>query len=881
MKELKRILTSVLSAALLLTSCQKNELSYSPSEVSVLYATIEEAATRTYMDDNNNIRWSEGDQVVAFMKSSLGLKYQVHPSGVGQTSASFEDASNNGGGLNAGTELDHNVVLYPYSSDAKIERSGSAYALDIILPAEQTYAEESFGNGSMAMVAVSETNNITFRNVLGGIKLQLKGSQAISSITLEGKDNEKLSGAARVTAYTDETKPSIIMDPGASPSVTLDCGTGVQLDQNTATEFIIALPPVVFNKGFIVTVTDSEGKTCTVETDMANSVHRSSLLVMPAITIDCSEGGDDSSSDSDEGRYIVYKGTGKNNNTIISGDSYWNLEPFFYSRVSTISEIELKFQMGPKEANPYDSEDRWLFSSERPYINNGARLSSQGLVLRYNNSGEDVISNERIITWNEMGVPMTGRMVLNISVSRKTVTVNGKEISVPELEPFTNIEYLFSNYYYYNDDGYAKEYAFVPVDSKLYYAKIWDSSGNLVYHGYASQGEKSEGNVQYVWNSKYKDNEYSEFPNTNYKPFWVYQYTASWLPFDGGTDIDDQIPGSIDLSSAGTANSYIVSSAGSYQFTPAKGNSSEPVGSIASAEVLWESFGTDVTPNVGDLVKNAVYSDGCITFQTAETFKKGNAVIAAKDASGTILWSWHIWLTDEPQGQEYYNNAGTMMDRNLGATSATPGDVGALGLLYQWGRKDPFLGSSSISDDVTASATINDHEIVDSDSKTGTISYSIANPTKLIYGNSKNNDWYYTGSSSTDKTRWTTSTSKKSIYDPCPAGWRVPDGGGGVWGKALNSNSDFTYIFATAAKGYNFTRKFGSETQIWYPAAGYRGSFYNASPYGAGSIGCYWSATTATSNARLAYYLYFGESSISLTGSNARSFAKSVRCIQE
>ena len=36
-----------------------------------------------------------------------------------------------------------------------------------------------------------------------------------------------------------------------------------------------------------------------------------------------------------------------------------------------------------------------------------------------------------------------------------------------------------------------------------------------------------------------------------------------------------------------------------------------------------------------------------------------------------------------------------MMDRNLGATSATPGNVGSLGLLYQWGRKDPFLGSSS------------------------------------------------------------------------------------------------------------------------------------------------------------------------------------------
>ena len=29
---------------------------------------------------------------------------------------------------------------------------------------------------------------------------------------------------------------------------------------------------------------------------------------------------------------------------------------------------------------------------------------------------------------------------------------------------------------------------------------------------------------------------------------------------------------------------------------------------------------------------------------------------------------------------------------NLSATSATPGDVGALRLLHQWGRKDPFMG---------------------------------------------------------------------------------------------------------------------------------------------------------------------------------------------
>lgn len=117
------------------------------------------------------------------------------------------------------------------------------------------------------------------------------------------------------------------------------------------------------------------------------------------------------------------------------------------------------------------------------------------------------------------------------------------------------------------------------------------------------------------------------------------------------------------------------------------------------------------------------------------------------------------------------------MDRNLGATSATPGDAGALGLLYQWGRKDPFLGSSSILPSTIAKSTITWPSGVLSNSSTGTIEYTIANPT--TYLNFVNNDWYYNGSSSTYNTRW---QSEKTIYDPCPKGWRVPDGGSnGVW----------------------------------------------------------------------------------------------------
>ena len=334
-----------------------------------------------------------------------------------------------------------------------------------------------------------------------------------------------------------------------------------------------------------------------------------------------------------------------------------------------------------------------------------------------------------------------------------------------------------------------------------------------------------------------------------------------------------------DLSSSGSANCYIVSNAGVYKFRTVQGNSAESVGNVTFAEMLWESFGTSTVPECYDLIKSFCYRDGYIAFQTADTFKEGNAVIAAKDVNGNILWSWHIWLTDQPQGQVYYNNSGTMMDRNLGATSATPGDVGALGLFYQWGRKDPFLGSSWIHYDLTKS-TIAWPSAVESDSNCGTIEYSIANPTTFINYNSSNDDWYYTGSSSTDNTRWTTSESTKSIYDPCPVGWRVPDGGdNGVWSKACGSSSNFNYAYINANEGINFSGKFGSASTIWYPASGYR---YYDDGVGGGLVivggGRYWSASP---NSYSAYSLYFDNSgSVYPSGISSRANGLSVRCLQ-
>ncbi|REC76801.1 hypothetical protein DRF60_12985 [Chryseobacterium elymi] len=85
---------------------------------------------------------------------------------------------------------------------------------------------------------------------------------------------------------------------------------------------------------------------------------------------------------------------------------------------------------------------------------------------------------------------------------------------------------------------------------------------------------------------------------------------------------------------------------------------------------------------------------------------KGNAVIAFK-VNGEIKWSWHIWVTDDPthgstyrkgfeknkNGQLIPDNQWQWMDRNLGATNASflGNDWNkSAGLMYQWGRKDPF-----------------------------------------------------------------------------------------------------------------------------------------------------------------------------------------------
>lgn len=271
--------------ALAFTSCMK-EIAVCEKSGSELYVKIEqEDQTKTLLDDNNDILWIIGDQITAFMKSPSAQCFQIKDEYAGKNYGYFTQVSS---GHSDAAEWGENVVYYPFSDDVRCEKTESGYSLAINLPSSQSYSERSFGSRAFPMAAVSKDNDFTFKNICGGMKLQLKGSQSIASIKIEGRNSERLSGAANVTIASVGANPSIAMKAEASCSVILECN-GVQLKKDVATTFITTLPPVEFQDGFIVTITDTEDNTYIIESSHRNEVIRSSLLVMPEIELKASD----------------------------------------------------------------------------------------------------------------------------------------------------------------------------------------------------------------------------------------------------------------------------------------------------------------------------------------------------------------------------------------------------------------------------------------------------------------------------------------------------------------------------------------------------------------------------------------------------------------
>ena len=336
----------------------------------------------------------------------------------------------------------------------------------------------------------------------------------------------------------------------------------------------------------------------------------------------------------------------------------------------------------------------------------------------------------------------------------------------------------------------------------------------------------------------------------------------------------------------------------------------------------------------------------------------GNAVIALTDgASGTgnILWSYHIWCPSAtPTDLEYaINNNGetkTLMSMPLGAVtdihtlySNAGGTADGYGLYYQWGRKDP-LGRPGVIDantedtyynsDGTVITPFGSAQSVNIDTVlegyTGDVAdatnaayqptsqfmqnYARKNPTTFVRvtDNTHYNNWadeannYFWGNYRANGSWPRMNKTYKSIFDPCPAGYRVaPEDTwvGFTTTKGNVSNSDDTKwnmknngaydsgtnTFAggitangtykiSVARGYAFYYQgYGSGNTDFYPASGHRSRLSGALDRVGGSGYC-WSSAPGGTNAR---HLGFGAASVSPLDGSTRASGFPVRCVKE
>ena len=270
---------------------EENLEGYAPEGIEKVYAVIDEGAdTRTSLSDDLKVLWSEGDAIVTFFGKTTRQKFVIDSECAGSNEGSFtKDSEYIHPG--SGSTIEDNIAFYPFCEPSCKAVDGGYTLTGIILPEVQEYVHDSFAEGAFPMIAVTEDTgdyNFCFKNLCGALMLQLTGTVTVKELKLTGNAGEKLSGKAVAYGFHDNHNPQIVMQEDAKESVSLDCGSGVQLNEAAATTFIFSLPPVDFEKGFTVTIVTADGKTGTLSTEKKNPVVRSRMLQMPVIPFEVS-----------------------------------------------------------------------------------------------------------------------------------------------------------------------------------------------------------------------------------------------------------------------------------------------------------------------------------------------------------------------------------------------------------------------------------------------------------------------------------------------------------------------------------------------------------------------------------------------------------------
>ena len=339
----------------------------------------------------------------------------------------------------------------------------------------------------------------------------------------------------------------------------------------------------------------------------------------------------------------------------------------------------------------------------------------------------------------------------------------------------------------------------------------------------------------------------------------------------------------------------------------------------AKAELVWQD-----APNLVTDIKYNNTGNGNISFTVDKnTIRQGNAIIAIKDAGDNVLWSWHIWVTDEDinnaieitnfQGKKYklmsvnlgwcdgsttnYAERSCKVKFTAGGESQTITVKQASNSIttdgnhpyYQWGRKDPFLPSDGLSNtnktwyDKDGNAHTESPKTENFSTGATCIMNYILKPDVMqsqYYGdNTYANLW------SADNNVYTANDENviKTIYDPSPVGFKLPPGnvftGFTTTGGSTSTSSEINGTWSSSSlKGWNFYTDSSKSKTIFFPASGYR-IYSNGGASNVGSYGYCWSAVPYSQNNGRS--LYFLSSYVSPLGISNRACGFGVRSSQE
>ena len=278
---MKRIVSIILAAALLMASCTPREIGEGVLVFEVFHASIEQhadpdmAESKVYADSKLRVLWNADDRISIFNLSTYNREYRFEGQD-GDNSGSFSKIDD--GSFVSGNAISSVYAVYPYS---KYNIISNDEVLSVTLPSTQVWKENSFGSGANVMVSAGSDSELMFKNVGGLLVLKVYGNGCVKRAELRGNAGEKLSGSALVQMPVGG-EPSMSFAEAASEVVALECPTPVALGEDAEhyTELWFVLPPGKFESGFTVKLFGPGGATATQSTSKTITITRSSISRM-------------------------------------------------------------------------------------------------------------------------------------------------------------------------------------------------------------------------------------------------------------------------------------------------------------------------------------------------------------------------------------------------------------------------------------------------------------------------------------------------------------------------------------------------------------------------------------------------------------------------